>query len=184
MSPGRVFLGCVCVAYVEFFFFYKKYRAEFRGCERAVQHLYAVVCMWPAKHRLCSEVMFCFHEVQTWHLTRQNVTTDSTIQNKSSSFTVCVCACVCVCLLLQRSGEAVPMGVRAHPSRWHWWSPPKRIVRTVVVGLCFRSLLHVLTLPPATRRAPMVMTGWKRGTPRWHSLPIPFLLRVPPNVRK
>lgn len=165
-------------------FFCKKYRAEFRGCERTVQHLYAVVCMWPAKHRLCSEVMFCFHEVQTWHLTRQNVTTDSTIQNKSSSFTVCVCACVCVCLLLQRSGEAVPMGGRAHPSWWHWWSPPKRIVRTVVVGPCFRSLLHVLTLPPATRRAPMAMTGWKRGTPGWHSLPIPFLLRVPPNVRK
>lgn len=126
--PGQSFLGLCLCRLRRVFSFCKK----FPGCERTVQqHLYAVVCMWPpAEHRLCSEFTFCFHEVQTWHLTRQNVTTDSTIRNKSSSFTVCVC--VRVCLLLQRSGEAVPVGGRVHPSlvaRVVCRPPPKRIVR-------------------------------------------------------
>lgn len=51
--PGQSFLR-LCLCCLRRVFFCKKYRAEFRGCERTVQHLYAVVCMWPAKHRLCS----------------------------------------------------------------------------------------------------------------------------------
>lgn len=109
--PGQSFLGLCLCRLRRVFSFCKK----FPGCERTVQqHRYAVVCMWPAKHRLCSEVMFCFHEVQTWHLTRQNVTADSTIGNKSSSFTVCVCVRVPPASEKWRSGSHGWPG--AHPS--------------------------------------------------------------------
>lgn len=90
--------------------------------ESSAAPLHRSVCV-AGKHRLCGDVMFCFHEVQTRHLMSRPTRPS---KRKAHPFSVCVCVCAsCFGEVTKRfpwtAGHTLAVALPQCIVRAQWW---------------------------------------------------------------